>query len=284
MKNVILIVLIILISSSCSNKESQFVLNKTESEIRSSLDSSNYYFDLVISEHNNGVDNVTLHKKYDGNICRLERSIAASLEKVNILGKEGKLTNQERDDWIKKINIDQIKRKYETIKTFGIDFSQPLETDYFSLPQSYSDKNNNFSINFPSEWLIVPGYNQFTLMATGPLLIDSSRIITNVAFGVDIENQKESYSVEIYYKGNLSTIKKTANSFELLDEKDINIDGIRAKYVAFKFINKDISMITVQIYVMKNKKGYILNGSAPADSYGTSRYLFTEIARTFKFQ
>jgi len=290
MNKAISIVLFFGISCSCFSqidKETQLILNETKSEIYRCLDSSNYYFDLVISEHNKGVDNETLIRKYSSSIDFWERRINDVLDNVNRLGLNGYLTQEQADDWLKDIYIKPAKQKakLEKIKRFGIDFSEVPFTHYYSLNGLYSDSLNRFSIQFPEDWITMPNYNPYTLMAKGPVLIDTiTGLSVDAVFIVNVNEKASDFTTEQYYLGNLKSMKKSSYSFKILTEKDINIDGIPAKYVACEISNKGITMASIQIYFTTNTKTYILSGSGPVYYWDTLKYLFAEISRTFKIQ
>lgn len=269
--------------SSQSNQEKKLVLTETKNEIKTHIDSANYYYDLVISGHNQGMSNSTLIKKYGRRIEKIETEIDQALEKINKLGKEGKLTEREYEDWKKEFDLSLVMEKHKKVKNWGIDFTELPITNSYSLTQSYNDSINHFTINFPADWTIMPNYNQFTLMGAGPLKTDSlTPMKRDGGFGLDINKYDREVTTDEYYNGNLNSIKKGYTKFKILEEKNINLNGISAKYVAHQALVNGKEIVSIQIYFTKSKSGYILNGSATSESYESYRDLYIEISRTFR--
>lgn len=274
------------ISISCSsqtNQETELILKETKKKITSYIDSANHYFDLVIADHNKGIDNSEIERKYSKEIERFETKIDQVLNKPNELGKQGKLTQSEYNKWMNEIDFSSTIEKNKKVKSWGIDFNRLPVTNKYKLEQQYIDSNNGFTMSFPNNWTILDSYQDYTLMGAGPISIDtSSQMERQGGFGLDISVLKQDYSTIEYYQGNLTSIKKAYLDLKIIEEKSINLNGIQAKYIAHQCTVEGKPFTSIQVYFTYNKKGYVLNGTAISEEFERYRDLYIEIARTFK--
>lgn len=158
------------------------------------------------------------------------------------------------------------------------------ETHNYQLTQKYTDDTNHFTIQLPENWETHPKYDGNVLMANGPFLTSSKTQMTRAgAFAINIVEMPIAHSTEIFYNGNLDPIKEEYKDFRIIEEYDIDISGITAKYISHSLTVNKIPVTNIQIYFCKGKKGYILNGSAVTEDFANYRDLYTEIARTFMF-
>lgn len=156
------------------------------------------------------------------------------------------------------------------------------ETHNYQLTQKYTDDTNNFSIQLPENWETHPKYDGNVLMANGPFLTNSQTQMTRAgAFAIRIVEMPIAHSTEVFYNGNLNPIKEEYKDFRIIEEYDIDINGISAKYISHSLTVNEIPATNVQIYFCKDKRGFILNGSAVTEDFATYRDLYIEIASTF---
>jgi hypothetical protein len=284
--NILLLIGFLAIFTSCSSQNEQKAKNsleKLKKEIHIDIDSSNYYFDLVIKGHNEGTKNQILIEQYGRQIEQLETRIDQTIKKSNQLSQTAKFSNEEYKLWIKEIGINSIMKKYQLIKSFGIDFEKLSVTKHHELGQNYSDIKNNFIMEFPNDWEVMNNYQNYTLMATGPIIIDNSgNIEIKGGFGLNITPSNQNFTSDQYYKGNLKSFIKAYPDLKILEEKNINLNGIPAKYVAHQCTANGILMTSIQVYFFNSNKGYVLNGTATSENFEVYRNLYIEIAKTFK--
>lgn len=287
MNRIIGIVLICTIYSmlSCNSQNSieiSTILTESKKEVKRNIDSANFYFDHVIVEHNNGAANDLLLKMYGNKIEQIETNIDQVLERLNMLGKEEKITQQEYEAWLKEIDLSSVMEKHEKIRKMGVDFNQLPVTNFYKLGQLYVDSINNFSMNFPNDWIVLNNYQDYTLMSSGPINEDiSSKMKREGGFGLSISVFKKSVSTKEYYQGNLKSIKQEYKDIKILEERDIDLNGIPAIYVAHQCTINDMLITSIQVYFFNDNKGYVLNGSATSEDFEQYRDLYIEIARTF---
>lgn len=278
---------LLLISTSCNSqisKESKLVLDETKKEILSCLDSTNYYFDLVITDYEKKVSNTEIEKKYNRKIELFETKIDQAFEKINKLAKEGKLTPAQYEKWLNEIKLKPFTDKNERIQSLGINLDKLPITNVYELTQQYLDSINHFSMRFPNNWTIIDNYQNFTLISGGPIeIVGQTSMKKEGKLALDITKQSKDYSTEEYYEGNLTSIKNKYPDLRLIEEKSINLNGIKAKYIIYECTIQGRGKFTsLQIYFMKNKNGYILNGAEKTEDFEIFRDLYIEIARTFK--
>jgi hypothetical protein len=286
--NILILIGILAIFTSCSSQNDQkakVLLKKSKEEIQIDIDSANYYFDLVIKEHNEGIKNDILIEQYGLKIEHLETRIDQTLKKSSQLSQTAKLSKEEYEIWIKDIEINSIMKKYQLIKSWGIDFEQLTVTKHHELVQTYSDTKNNFSMKFPGNWEVMNDYQDYTLMATGPIIVDDSgKLEIKGGFGLSISPFDKKFTSYQYYEGNLKSILKAYPELKILEEKDLNLDGIPAKYVAHQCSLNNKLMTSIQVYFFKSNKGYVLNGTARSENFEKYRDLYIEIAKSFKLR
>ena len=284
--NILILIGILAIFTSCSSQneqEAKILLKKLKKEIHIDIDSSNYYFDLVIKGHNEGTKNQILIEQYGRKIEQLETRIDQTIKKSNQLSQTAKLSNQEYELWIKEIDINSIMKKHQVIKSFGIDFEKLSITEHHELSQTYSDTKNNFTMGFPNDWEVMNNYQDYTLMAKGPIIVDDSgNIEIKGGFGLNITSYNKNFTPLQYYEGNLKSIIRAYPDLKILEEKNINLNGIPAKYVAHQCTVNGTLMTSIQVYFFNSNKGYVLNGTATSESFEIYRNLYIEIAKTFK--
>lgn len=160
----------------------------------------------------------------------------------------------------------------------------PLTTSY-SLEQVYTDPNNHFSMNFPKDWTIMDNYPNFALMAVGPVANDSSsKIARRGGFGIVIEQLEKPVSLEDYYGGNIENIRHSNPDFKIFEENKMELNGIPALYIYHQYTANGIYISSVQVYLIHNKKAYILNGSATDRDFMKYHDLYIGISKSFKLQ
>jgi hypothetical protein len=160
-----------------------------------------------------------------------------------------------------------------------------FDTTGIELSQVYYDSINNFTIRYPEEWILMENYQKFTLMGSGPVLIDEKTKMTrDGGFGLDIKSYDETFTNTSFYEGNLKSIRETVIDFKIIEEKTINLNGIKAKYVSHKCIYNETPVTSIQVYFFNDQKGYVLNGTATSEEFTKYRDLYISIALSFKLE
>lgn len=279
---------LLLFSISCGPKtdpQVKFILEETEKEIKGYLDSVNHYFDLVITDHNKGISNSEIEKKYSRKIELLETKIDQAVRKPSLPGNAGKLSAKEYEKWVKGIDLSSFKEKHDKIMSLNINFDRLPVTRNYELKQHYSDSINHFSMSFPNNWTVLNNYQDYILIGTGPIGEDTSmQTKDRGGFGLDIGELGRHYSSTEYYNGNLKNLKASCSDLEIIEKKSIDLNGIDAEYVAFRCTMSEKSMTSVQVYFTNNTRGYVLSGTTLTEDFENSRNLYIEIARTFRIE
>lgn len=162
---------------------------------------------------------------------------------------------------------------------------EKLEFDSTSveLSQVYHDSINNFTIRYPKDWTLMNDYQNSTLMGAGPILTDKKTKMTrDGGFGLSISSYNKDYTTVQFYKSNISSIRQSFSDFKIIEEKTIDLNGIKAIYVSHESSSDETPITSIQVYFFIDQKGYILNGTAFSDEFTKYRDLYISIAMTFK--
>jgi len=90
-------------------------LNSTKKEIQSTIDSANFFFINIIQLYNNEPsERGHLKQVFRANAKKYELLVNESLNQINTLGLQEKLTNEEVSNWIKEFSINELKKNYDT--------------------------------------------------------------------------------------------------------------------------------------------------------------------------
>lgn len=279
---IILISIIIIISlTSCSSK-SVDKLEWKKKEIQTYFDSANFYMDKILADSKNGIPKDKIRNSYGRKLKKFQAKINQALKDANTIGNEMKISNKDYENWMNSFDTKALKEKNSELIIAGIDLSKLPETNNYQLSQKYIDDKNSFTIQIPQDWQAFPNYQGQTLMTAGAIT-DSTKTDMKRAggFGVSITDLNKEYSNETFYYRNLDPIKKEYKDFDIIEEYDIDINGIPAKYISYSVTVKSKLVTSIQVYFCKGLKGYILNGTALGDSFETYRDLYIQIARTF---
>lgn len=105
---------------SCKNEKKELVdqkMDDSKGEISNVLDSSEVFFQSIIEELKNNPSNLSeIKKRFQHTSQDFEKKITVRLDDINKLGKEGKITNKEANEWINEIKASKSMADYKTIK------------------------------------------------------------------------------------------------------------------------------------------------------------------------
>ena len=151
------------------------------------------------------------------------------------------------------------------------------------LSQVYFDSINNFSIRYPEDWILMNSDERYAVMGAGPGLTETkTQMARDGGVGLSIASFDKQYTTPQYYFDNLKTIRRTYPDFKIIDEKTIDLNGIKAKYVSHIITLNEVPFTSIQIYFFVDQIGYVLNGSASSKEFNKYRDLYISIAKTFQ--
>ena len=102
-------------------------------------------------------------------------------------------------------------------------------------------------------------------------------------FGVRLRDLGKEYPSQVWFEGNMKPLKIDYPDFKIVEQGDIDINGVPGIYVCHSVTERGVPITTIQIYFTKGTTGYILNGTSTAEKFKDYRDLYIEIARTFSF-
>ena len=280
------VTLLCLTATACSQNRVNVdaVLVESKAIMEMNVDSANFYLDMALEDYKIGVQPVELYNRYSRKVESFETGIDQALNEPNQLLENQIIDEETFKKWISTIDISSLVDKSKFLRENGVDFSTLPKTGNYNLSQVYIDSLNEFSLRFPESWTVMGNYQDYTMMAAGPITNDSSAMYRDGGFGLDVADLDEKLSSTEYYKGNLNGITDTYPDLQILEEKDITLAGQTAKYVAHACTVNGNPVISIQVYFTKGKKGYVLNGTAFQNEFDKYRELYIEIARTLEFK
>lgn len=112
----ILVGIVSCVENKNETKTEVLKMNASKATILNTLDSSEVFFQSIIAELQSNKKNLHEIKTHFQFVSQaFEKEIAKNLSNINKLGKEGKITNKEADEWIKEIKSSKPIKSYKKI-------------------------------------------------------------------------------------------------------------------------------------------------------------------------
>ncbi len=290
-KNTTMILLIsLLFYASCSTPTSEAGKDKPhddlhhiENMIQSHVDSTLSMLQELEHAYEAGTSPEQLFERYSLPLAQKERAISECLALPNRLFKEGQWKEEDYTAWFEKMNITDIQSKIKRYKSWGIDFDRIPYSHQFQLTQQIDVPQYGLRLSFPQDWEVVLGQNDFAVTGKGPIGSDITDIIKpDGRFDIKVSKLPNPTTTDAYYEGNLRSIHVTWPGFMIIEEKNIRLHDIKARYVIHECLINGQTMTSYQIYFTHHQHGYVLNGYIPGDDLETYRTLYHEITRSIK--
>jgi len=123
---------------------------------------------------------------------------------------------------------------------------------------TYEDKNNHFSINYPSDWSVDTSQKDVSVMFDAPKESDQDIYTENIsvtAFSLPVE---ATSPMENYKNGIIETVKKQSPGIEILNTSSLTINNQPALKIEYKGKRDNIELAYQMTYVFKGKMGYVM--------------------------
>lgn len=144
----------------------------------------------------------------------------------------------------------------------------------------YRNKIFDFSVLLPEDWILKENVAGFSLVALNKLEEPEFGFRENISIAVFKSSPDES--LEHHEKLNLASMKKNLKNLEILQQEDIEINGLKAKMVVYScsYPYSDTEIIEGQEVLFFTKKGdtlYIIKGCAKQSDFDAYFILFKKI-------
>lgn len=175
------------------------------------------------------------------------------------------------------------------MKNFDIDdnyailrYKELNELRHPSYFKKYFSQKNGFSIEFPDKWQILEDIDAFVkVKAISPDFINTIELYSE-SISIIIENVG-SVSLEDYYNTSLLNVQKSVEKFLLLENGDLNIDNIPAKWLKYSFSHPDGGELYTKNFILtKNNLAYTIACFAVENSYHDFEEIFNHVGLSIK--
>lgn len=146
----------------------------------------------------------------------------------------------------------------------------------------YEDKNNNFSINYPSDWTVDIKQKDVSVLFESPKESVQDVFTENITVKAFTLPDEATSPMEKYKDGIIDTIKKQTPGIEVINTSNLTINDLPALQILISGKRDSVDISYQMTVVFKGKIGYVLgftclNGDL--DKYST---ISNEIINSFK--
>jgi hypothetical protein len=151
-------------------------------------------------------------------------------------------------------------------------------------PGRYYDRDCQFSIWFPEEWMIREGdgENWPKVEAVSPWEDDYDEFSEYVA--VDVEGLLEAADLADYFEETVKMQAVETPSYEEQGRGEAKIGDIDARWVEFGFESEGGMVVVLGYNLVKGTTGYLISCVAEEGKFSSYRSQFEEIVTSFRFE
>jgi hypothetical protein len=276
------------------------ILIEARTKILSDKDSAEFYANRILNAYKTTQDKEKLILDNAPYIKYFENHINALLDQVNLMSAERKMVPGVYDTWLSDLNLKTLSEKNKKLYAAGINISvmpairpegtiedkkaaiQPITEVQPGSDSMYTftDKQNTFSIDLPDNWEAHETFNNGNeVVIAAPDKGDNAK--RSCALSINIIAYSKEMSNENFYTSNMSLMKRDVENFEMLKEGPMNLNGIKAKYAAFYIGNNKVKMGSLMVFFFKDKKGYIISGSAAGELFEAYKPIYFKSISSF---
>lgn len=147
--------------------------------------------------------------------------------------------------------------------------------------ERYLSSDQRFSILFPDHWELIY-QNNYSLAALSP--IEGAHDIFRENVLVGSFRLTSSKTLWDYFMGNLLFLKKKVPGLQLISSELIKVNGEDAVQLIYISKNQDSYYRTMQIFMVKDSRGYIITFMAEEEAFKKYSPVFNQVYESFKFQ
>lgn len=267
--------------SSCKqlNKKLEY-LEPVRAEIRLNLEEASSLMNNAIKDNHSGMNRVEIWNRYEYKLDSIRGNVDGLLLKAARIAEDVQLNPEVYNAWMNRLNFDSLHIKNSELIALGIDFASLPETHEAELTQTFTDSLWNISFQSPDSWTKIEKEEfSFCLIKSDP---DAS---LPILFGYKINPRPGAVTTQLYYEGNLKTMKERYSGLAILKEKNIMINGEQGKITFFR-INRAMNdeLYGFQIHFIKDQKGVTILGSCTGkNTFEENKNTLIEMARTIHF-
>lgn len=148
--------------------------------------------------------------------------------------------------------------------------------------ERYYSRDYRFSISFPSDWELAVDADPSSLGGISPLEGPQDSFRENVLVGsFDLGSKMTLLE---YFNGNLDYLKQKITDLNVISTENIKLDGNDAISVTYTSTIEGRHYKTMQVFLIKDTRGYIITTMGDANSYDKYTTKFAEIVKSFHFE
>lgn len=145
---------------------------------------------------------------------------------------------------------------------------------------TYTDKANNFSIQYPKEWIKEIRGNSILFLS--PLDGQGDRFKENVNVMLQDLSQQELTLAE-YTELTKESVIANLGKQAIVSLKDVTLKGVSAKEFIYKMNLNGNNLKIKQYWFIQNKKAYLFTYTAKPSKFNDYEAVASKIVESFKF-
>jgi hypothetical protein len=151
-------------------------------------------------------------------------------------------------------------------------------------PGRYYDRDRQFSIKFPEEWMIREGDGEEwpKVEAVSPWEDDYDEFSEYVT--VDVEELPDASDLDTYFAETVRWQTDETPSYNERSRGDTEIDEVAAKWIAFDFESEGGIITVVGYSLVKGDTGYLISCVAQATKFESYKSQFDRIVNSFRLE
>jgi hypothetical protein len=151
-------------------------------------------------------------------------------------------------------------------------------------PGRYYDRDRQFSIKFPDEWMIREGDGEEwpKVEAVSPWENDYDEFSEHVT--VDVEYLPVDTDLDTYFEETVEWQIDDTPGYRERGRGDAEIDDVPAKWVTFDFESEGGTVTVMGYSLLEGKTGYLISCVAQAAKFSSYKREFEDIVKSFRVE
>ena len=168
--------------------------------------------------------------------------------------------------------VDLSNRNYIEVDDFRL-----VDTPSPNAGERYVDRNRNFSVIPPLNWVVGPGTQQGQLFMYGSRENNYTNQITIMSENVDASETTESY----FAKGKTGLALLLQN-YSVVSESNVNIGGLDAEQIDYTYVLTNITLRSREVFLVHDNIGYKISAIAAEKSFARHSDEFDACIKSFE--
>jgi hypothetical protein len=273
------------------------VLIEAKNIILKDKDSAEFYANRILNAYKTTKNRDQLILDNAPYLNYYESHINAVLDRINLMTAERKMVPGVYETWLGDLDLKSLSEKNKKIHAAGINLAViPAIKPVWNLPKtkpenkslasgndsvnSFTDKQKNFSINFPQGWQANEVDKEGTEVVIAAPEVGNSPG-HSCAISINITRYNKDISNEDFFNSNISLIKRDVSDFKKIKEGELDLHGVKAPYMIFTIGNNGEHMSSLMVFFVDHEKGYIISGNSSVEKFETYKDLYFKIISSF---